>query len=168
MKIVLASTSAIKIAACQQAFPGAEIVPVKVPSGVNEQPMDLETLQGAHNRLAAAREVVPDADFYVAIENGVFDEGSAYVDRALVVVEHREGLRYNTTSEGVVFPDAAVDEARRRGLETWTVGKVMQEMGIVEKHDDPHLSPSGRSRSDLIAAAVLNAARSLPGLASSG
>lgn len=158
LKIVLASTSAVKLDACRRAFgPEVDIVTVKVPSGVSEQPMDQETLQGAHNRIAAARVEVPGADFYVAIESGVFDEGTAFVDRALVVLEHQTGLRYHTVSDGVIFPDAAVEEARRRGLDKWTVGKVMAEQGTVVSHDDPHLTLAGRSRAEYLYEAVRRA-----------
>ena len=140
LKIVIASTSAVKVDACRRAF-GSEvdIVTVKVPSGVNEQPMDLETLQGANNRLAAARAAIPDADFYVAIESGLFrlfDEETTFVDRAIVVLQHQTGLQCQTTSDGVIFPDTAVEEARRRGLDKWTVGRIMQEQGIVVRRVD--------------------------------
>ncbi len=146
-KIVLASTSAVKLDACRRAFgPDFEIVTVKVPSGVNEQPMDLETFQGADNRVRAARTAVPDADLYVAVENGVFDEESAYVDRAVVVIEHQNGLRVQEVSDGVIFPDAAVEETRRRGLDKWTIGKVLVDLGMAKQHDDPHLDIAGTSR----------------------
>lgn len=161
LKIVIASTSAVKVDACRRAF-GSEvdIVTVKVPSGVNEQPMDLETLQGANNRLAAARAAIPDADFYVAIESGLFrlfDEETTFVDRAIVVLQHQTGLQCQTTSDGVIFPDTAVEEARRRGLDKWTVGRIMQEQGIVASHEDPHLTLAGRSRAEYIYAAVRRA-----------
>lgn len=164
MKIVLASTSAVKVEACSRAFgPSVEIVTVKAPSGVNEQPLNEETLRGAKNRLAYARREVPDADYYVSIENGVFDEGSAYVDRAVVTVENAAGEERVTYSDGVVFPDEDVEEARRRGLDKWTVGRVMEEKGHVKKHDDLHLCLSGRSRVSYLDEALSRAAASLPG-----
>ena len=55
-----------------------------------------------------------------------------------------------------------MEEARSRGFDTWTVGRVMQEKGIVKKHDDPHLDLSGRSRVEYMDEAVQRAARSLP------
>lgn len=160
-KIVLASTSALKIEACRRAFPGFEIVPLKVPSGVNEQPIGDETLRGAVNRIDAARAAAPSADYYMAIENGLFQEGSAYVDRAVVMVESAEGIRCCTTSDGVAFPTEYVDEARRRGFDKWTVGRVMEEKGVVQKHDDPHKCLSGRSRVEYLDEACLRMAEHL-------
>ena len=160
--IVLASTSALKIEACRRAFPGDTIIPVKSSSGINEQPLGDETLQGARNRLRHAREQFPDASYFVSIENGIFEEDARYVDRAVVTVESAAGQVQVTLSDGVEFPGASVEEARSRGFETWTVGRVMQEQGVVKQHDDPHLDLSGRSRVEYIDEAVRRAAGSLP------
>jgi inosine/xanthosine triphosphatase len=82
VKIVVASLNPVKLGAVEKAFrsqfPGTEpgLVPVSVDSGVAEQPMsDAETLQGARNRVAAARSLVSEADFWVGLEGGldVFD-----------------------------------------------------------------------------------------------
>lgn len=168
MRIVLSSTSAVKVDACKQAFgvgSDTEIVTVKAPSGVNEQPLNDETLRGAFNRLNYARSAVPNADYYVSIENGIFQENGRYVDRAVVTVMNKDGETRTTYSEGVEFPSASVEETRKRGFETWTVGKVMQEQGVVAQHDDPHLSLSGKSRVDYVNEAAKKAAASLPSLA---
>jgi non-canonical (house-cleaning) NTP pyrophosphatase len=162
MKVVLASTSAVKLAACRAAFgDAAEIVTVKAPSGINEQPMNEETLTGAFNRIAAAKTLVPGANVYVSIENGIFEEAGRYIDRPVVVVSRENGDNHVTYGEGVEFPKESVEEARRRGFDAWTVGKVMEEQGIVRQHDDPHLSLSGKSRAEYITAAALKAAAGL-------
>jgi non-canonical (house-cleaning) NTP pyrophosphatase len=162
MKIVLASTSAVKIDACRKAFgAAADITGVKVPSCVNEQPMDTETLQGAFNRIAAARAAMPGADVYVSIENGIFEENGKYIDRPVIAVAKGAGAPEVTYGDGVEFPAASVEETRKRGFDTWTVGKVMQEQGIVAQHDDPHLTLSGKSRADYLAEAVVKAAAKL-------
>jgi hypothetical protein len=49
-------------------------------------------------------------------------------------------------------------EAKRRGFDTWTVGKVMEEQGLIRQHDDPHLDLSGTSRAVYLADAVRVAA----------
>lgn len=149
MKIVLASTSAVKVNACKKAFAGiadAEIVTIKASSGIADQPVGDETLQGALNRIAFARASVPDADLYVSIENGIFEERGGYVDRAVVVIAKENETPSVTKSDGVTFPRESVEEARKRGFDTWTVGKIMEEQGIVTQHDDPHKDLSGRSR----------------------
>src|SRR6187399_2170582 len=92
LKIVLASTSAVKLDACRAAFGDeAEIITVKAPSGVGEQPMNGETVTGAFNRIAAAKKLVPDADLYVSIENGIFEEKGHDIDRPVVVVSRAAG-----------------------------------------------------------------------------
>lgn len=162
MKIVLASTSAVKIDACRKAFgAAAEITGVKVASGVNEQPINDETVQGAFNRIAAARVVMPGADIYVSIENGIFEENGKYIDRPVITVAKGAGTPEVIYGDGVEFPAVAVDEARKRGFDTWTAGKVMQEQGIVKQHDDPHLDLSGKSRAEYLVDALKKAAAKL-------
>jgi non-canonical (house-cleaning) NTP pyrophosphatase len=159
MKIVLASTSAVKLAACRAAFgDAAEIVTVKAASGVNEQPVGGETLTGAFNRISAAKAAIPGADLYVSIENGIFEEEGRYIDRPVVTVSTAKGAPQVTYGEGVEFPKDSVEEAGRRGFGIWTVGKVMQEQGLVRQHDDPHLDLSGKSRAVYLADAVKAAA----------
>jgi inosine/xanthosine triphosphatase len=78
MKIIVTSHNPVKISAVRQAFesqfPRNELtlVPVSVDSGVPDQPMsDEETRQGALNRVANARRMIPDADFWVGLEGGL-------------------------------------------------------------------------------------------------
>lgn len=164
MKIVCASTSAVKLNACKKAFANwadADIQTVKAASGVPEQPLGLQTLTGAFNRIVAAKKAIPDADVYISIENGVFEENGTYVDRAIVVMCTRDGIAHVSQSEGVKFPTESVLEARERGFDVWTVGKVMAEQGIVKQHDDPHLCLSGKSRTTYIDDAMAKAISAL-------
>ena len=78
MKIVVASLNPVKLGAVDRAFrkqfPGIdpELLPVRVCSGVAEQPMsDAETLRGARNRVEAARAVMGEADYWVGLEGGL-------------------------------------------------------------------------------------------------
>lgn len=156
MKIAVASASTIKLEACRKAFGAVapdghvEIISVKAPSCVAEQPVGDETLTGATNRINHARKAVGDADYYVSIENGLFVEDGRYIDRAVVVVAQKQDAPQSFYSDGVEFPADMVNETRRRGFDTWTVGKVMAEHGLVAAHDDPHLSLSGKSRTAYI------------------
>jgi len=83
MKVVVASTNPVKVAATQEAFatllPDAtlEMIPLRVASGVSDQPAsDAETRRGARNRAAHARAQQPEADYWVGLEGGieVFEE----------------------------------------------------------------------------------------------
>jgi len=76
--VVVASQNPIKLRAAQAGF--SRLFPDRaftfktaaVPSGVDDQPFSsAETLRGALNRASAAREHIPDADFWVGIEGGV-------------------------------------------------------------------------------------------------
>src|SRR5688500_7058810 len=73
--IAVASTNRVKIEAAltgfRRMFPNDhyEAVGVTALSGVSDQPMtDDETLRGAVERAKQARQVRPDADFWVGIE----------------------------------------------------------------------------------------------------
>jgi inosine/xanthosine triphosphatase len=78
MKIIVTSHNPVKIGAVQDAFGAAfpdavvAVEPLAVPSGVAEQPMsDEETRRGARQRVARARERLPDADYWVGLEGGL-------------------------------------------------------------------------------------------------
>ncbi|MBK68150.1 MAG: hypothetical protein CMP22_08495 [Rickettsiales bacterium] len=151
MIIALASTSSKKVDAVKLAFgESVNLIARKVESGVNEQPIGDETMQGADNRIEFLKAALPTADFFISIENGLFKEAGQYVDRAVVTIEDKSGNRFTTLSEGVVFPTEFVEKTRERegGFEKWTVGKTMMEAGIVSDDGDPHkdLDPEGRSR----------------------
>ena len=75
-QVVCATTNPAKIQAILQAFHeifgegSCHIASVAVESGVPEQPFGSEeTRAGARNRVANARRLLPEADFWVAIEN---------------------------------------------------------------------------------------------------
>jgi len=149
VNIVLASTSAIKIRACRQAFHGiadAELLPVNADSGVPRQPLNEEVLRGARNRLDAARRLREHADLYVSIENGLMEEEGRSIDRAVVLIARAAGSPVVAVSEGVEFPADCVAEARRRGFERCTVGEILRERGLVADAEDPHQTLSGRHR----------------------
>lgn len=82
MKIIaVASHNPVKIAAAQagfqRMFPNETWImqSIAAPSGVPDQPFSsAETLQGARNRAANARVLLPSADFWVGIEGGVAPE----------------------------------------------------------------------------------------------
>jgi non-canonical (house-cleaning) NTP pyrophosphatase len=162
MLIVLGSQSIIKEEAVRQALrdlgvTDARLVCVPVSSQVNEQPFGFEeTHRGACNRVQQAATLVPDADMAIAIESGLFEEyPGSFFDRAIVVVQLPDGRSFTQTSERVLFPTDAVEEVRRRGEATWTIGKILQERGSVQSHNDPHLSLVGRSRTAFIKDAVV-------------
>ena len=111
MKVVVASKNPVKVQATKDAFEKVfrmtiDPIPFAADSGVASQPVsDAQTLQGARNRLAHAKE--KKADFFVAIEGGIERVDSGYEAFAWVVVEHDGKLSRARTAtfplpEGVV------------------------------------------------------------------
>lgn len=166
-QIVLGSQSAVKVRAVEHAIKrlglNAELIAVKAASNVSEQPFEEETEQGAENRAAHAVMLQPGADYYLAIESGLFQRGDDWYDAAVVVLRDASGQYIVFQGEGVQFPTEAVEECRRRGGE-WTVGKVLVEMGYVSQHDDPHRDLVGVSRADYIDEVVYQALSGLTNL----
>jgi inosine/xanthosine triphosphatase len=83
LNVVVTSFNPVKVEAVRSAFQSRfasreiKIIPVKVDSGVADQPMsDGETRCGARNRVASARLKIPEADYWVGLEGGLdlFDQ----------------------------------------------------------------------------------------------
>ena len=120
--ICVASTNPVKLQATldgfQRMFPreSFDIRAVKMPPLVNDQPMtDEETLDGADTRASHAREMMPEADYWVGIEGGVMDRGSHLSGFAWVVVlsEGRRGIGRS----GEFFLPENIAELVRQGVE---------------------------------------------------
>jgi non-canonical (house-cleaning) NTP pyrophosphatase len=157
MKIALGSTSCVKQASVLSALhrfsSPYELVSVSARSNVSEQPIENETYHGAINRVVHTASLVPDADFSLAIESGIFLRNNNFYDVAVVVARSQYGQMVISESEAVQFPDNCVMEALQRDGD-WTAGMVLQEKGIVKDHKDPHQSLTGKSRAEYITEAV--------------
>ncbi len=112
--VIVASTNQVKIQAVKDGF--VKVFPhevfeyegVSVPSGVSDQPMsDEETLRGATERVRAAKEVKPDADFWVGLEGGVSMRGRDMETSAWIVTEDRTGRIGRGRTGSFVLPEAA-------------------------------------------------------------
>lgn len=120
--IVIASKNPVKVAATlngfRKMFPSIEfkISSVQVPSNVSAQPLtSSETLAGASNRAANAREVFPDADYWVGIEGGVDDYGQEMAVFAWVVVQSSDQIGKGRT--GTFYLPAQISDLVRSGKE---------------------------------------------------
>ncbi|WP_130833936.1 inosine/xanthosine triphosphatase [[Erwinia] mediterraneensis] len=107
-QVVAATLNPAKIRAIAQAFNdvfgagSCHIEGVEVESGVSAQPLtNHETRTGARQRVLHARQLRPDADFWVAIEAGM-EEESAF---AWIVIEN---ARRRGESRSASFPLPAV------------------------------------------------------------
>jgi inosine/xanthosine triphosphatase len=121
-QLAVASTNPVKIQSAlngfRRMFPQHTFAAegVAVPSGVSHQPMtDAETLQGAINRVASARQYFSQADYWVGIEGGcemMRDELTAF---AWVVVQ--SPMQLGKARTGVFFLPKAVAQLVQRGVE---------------------------------------------------
>lgn len=112
--VISATTNPAKIKAILHAFTeifgegSCHIDAISVESGVPEQPFgNEETRAGARNRVVNAREIRPEADFWVAIEAGI-DDGSTF---SWVVIEDRQ-QRGEARSATLPLPEVILQEVR--------------------------------------------------------
>ncbi|HMD90386.1 MAG TPA: inosine/xanthosine triphosphatase [Anaerolineaceae bacterium] len=120
--IIIASNNPVKIQAAlqgfQRMFPAEEftIRQLSVPSGVNSQPFtDQETYLGACNRVDAAFQMDPQADFWVGIEGGVEEQDGELSAFAWIVVRSKN-RRSRSRSGTFLLPKKLVDLIRQ-GIE---------------------------------------------------
>jgi inosine/xanthosine triphosphatase len=93
-----------------------EIRGIDVPSGVSVQPAtEAETLLGAQNRVAAARSLAPQADYWVGVEGGIADDGQEMQAFAWVVVLSPHGTGRGRT--GSFYLPQPVADLVRQGME---------------------------------------------------
>jgi inosine/xanthosine triphosphatase len=118
MKIIVASTNPVKIQVAQKAFekifPGAplDIVGVKSESGVPDQPINLETREGAYNRLDYISANYPDADYYISQEGGLHTDGEKMFNRAWIVVKDSKGNVGESSTASFEIPKKVAETVR--------------------------------------------------------
>ena len=107
--VVIASQNPVKIQATQEGF--ARLFPhctvqylgVSVDSEVPAQPFGTEeTLRGAQNRIQNAKDIHPEADFWVGIEGGVEELYEDMWVFAWIVIQGRNKKGYAKTSSFVL------------------------------------------------------------------
>lgn len=120
--IIVASTNPVKIDAARQAFmamfPDEEFSfqGTNANSGVPGQPIGFEeTKRGAFNRVAHAKTLYPNADFYMSNESGVVIDGEdVFVINWVVVANHL----FSQASLGTSYPPPEhVKKLLREGYE---------------------------------------------------
>lgn len=100
-------------------FPGEEVLAegVGAASGVSDQPMtDTETYMGAVNRVKHARNLVPDADYWIAFEGGLEEKQGAMEVFAWVAAENAAGV-FGKGRTATFFLPEAVAALVREGKE---------------------------------------------------
>jgi inosine/xanthosine triphosphatase len=103
MNIIVASTNPVKMEAVRQGFESCfaniNLTGVNVESGVADQPIgDSETLLGAKNRAANAKQLYVDADYWVGIEGGIEKRDVGFTAFAWVVIVGNENSGESRTT----------------------------------------------------------------------
>ncbi|MEE4174076.1 MAG: inosine/xanthosine triphosphatase [Xanthomonadales bacterium] len=126
MLVVVASHNPAKIDAVQRAFAAVfpretlDLQPVRVPSGVKDQPdSDEETRRGAWNRARAARESHFAADAWVGLEGGLERIDGQWLASAWMVVIAADGREGQARTPTLPLPPqvtALVDAGEELGV----------------------------------------------------
>lgn len=170
MKIVVASTSAIKCGAVRDVWPWATVVPFAAASGVPEQPHNQSVgRRGANNRLVHAMTAVEGADLYVSIENYVCRREGRVVDEAAILLRTATGKPVNGCPESVPVHAEFTDYYMRQ-IGSNTARKMMKPWGVhlaevrptlrVEPRD-PHAAVHTCGRRELLRRELLAMSREI-------
>lgn len=128
MKVLIGTQNPGKVEGAKRAmekyFKNVEVVGVKVPSNVAEQPVGIETYNGALNRvnnlLSYAKENNIDADFFMAIESGLTSELGFWAITNIAVIKNAKEEMGVGSSASFPVPNKYVEEIKSN-----TLGSVM-------------------------------------------
>lgn len=119
--------------ACVAVNPGLTIEVLGLPVELQDRPdMDInaqpigkeQTIEYARARWREmCRRHGPTTDLDIVIESGAIDG----LDVAVVAIYTADGSEIIVLSEGISFPDGALEEALRRGAKTTTAGDIIHE-----------------------------------------
>ncbi|MBE7074633.1 MAG: DUF84 family protein [Clostridiales bacterium] len=110
MKVVIATKNAGKIEGAKNAllryFDNVEIQGIPAPSDVSEQPVNLETYQGAKNRVKNLKKYCKEnnisADLYLAVESGITNSLGQWAIANIAVIEDNDN--FQSFGVGPCFP----------------------------------------------------------------
>ncbi|MEP1087041.1 inosine/xanthosine triphosphatase [Algoriphagus sp.] len=120
--IIVGSKNPVKIACTETAFSeafsqGFTVDGVNAASQVSDQPMgDDETYLGARNRVMNAKNIFPEADYWVGIEGGVGEDIRGMYAFAWIYIEHKSGLNGKSKTATFYLPEA-IAELIHSGME---------------------------------------------------
>jgi non-canonical (house-cleaning) NTP pyrophosphatase len=146
-RIVVGSTSEIKLAAVRQAVKdcgwGGDISGMNVPSAVPRQPVGYTMIHsGAWNRAMAVRNSDPNC-YAVGIESGIIDQESGWYDVSavhVIIPGQSQPFGLPAYSAAVSVPVDVVLEVLTRGINQVTIGQLLAERYPGQcQPDDPHL-----------------------------
>lgn len=117
--VVVGSKNPVKIACTQEAFDMAfpksiSVEGVAALSGVSDQPFGLEeTWLGAKNRALHARQLRPEANYWLGIEGGVAEDQGGMYAFAWIFILHSSGKTSQAQTGTFYLPSIVVDLIRQ-------------------------------------------------------
>lgn len=130
MKLIIATTSPPKVQAIEEAiarcpyFSGqdTEILTLKVPSDISDMPTSMtENMLGARNRAENARNIEPDADFWIGMEGGTDFIGEKSYLFGVVYILAKNGEWHFGVSNMVEVPRIFHENIYYKKKELWPI-----------------------------------------------
>jgi inosine/xanthosine triphosphatase len=121
-KVIVASENPVKIKVAEKAFltvfPNEqfEFIGVEAESLVSAQPFGEEARVGAKNRLDFIKKKYKGADFYFAVEAGLFKDKDRLSNRAWIIVSDKDGFIAESSTSNFYLPKK-IEEYIKAGLE---------------------------------------------------
>lgn len=125
MKAIIGTKNQGKVESAKKAlekyFDDVEIIAISVSSEVNDQPVNLEIVQGAKNRVKNLKQYCIEnniqVDLYMAIESGMQDLfNGEWMITNIAVIENSDGIQSVSTSASFPLPRKYVEETKSTNL----------------------------------------------------
>ena len=137
MKVLIGTKNPGKVESAKRAlekyFDNVEIEGVKVPSNVNDQPINRETYNGALNRvnnlMKYAKENNIKADFFMAVESGMTNELGFWSITNIAVIKNAKGEKGVGASSSFPVPNKYVEMIKKETLGT-VMDKIFNESDL--------------------------------------
>jgi inosine/xanthosine triphosphatase len=141
MKILVGSENPVKLNAVKEAlenyFAEVEVVGIKVPSGVPDQPVNDETLTGAENRALKLKELNEiknfQAQYFIGVEGGiVFNHNRWFAFGGMCIVD-TNGKKSFGTSAHFEIPNEVTERLLKREELGFVMDEIMQQKNTKQK-----------------------------------
>ena len=144
MKVLIATQNSGKIEGAKKAlehfFDSVDIQGIPTESNVGEQPLNDEIYTGAKNRIRNLKKYAKDnnleADYYLAIESGIFNTLANWMITSVAIVSDNDGMESCGTGPSLPVPDRLAQEIIDTDL-----SDVMNK--IFDKDDERHKRGGG-------------------------
>lgn len=153
MKAVIATNNKIKIEGARKAlehyFDNVDIKGFDVPSGVSEQPINIEIYDGVTNRIQNLKKYCQknniEADLYLAIESGISNQLGEWQVVSIAKIENNYGISSISASSSFPIPEKYINSIVENGVgfvmknifgdDTKQAGLELLTKGVVKRRD---------------------------------